>query len=153
MSKKEFEKYNKGEILINTKKHDGKTNSIGFCFLNLEDYTPEKALHFLSGIVSFDICAVFETDEILNETYGIYAKEIKSSGDIVKDLMNLLNNFNEKFTANEYCTTEYDNKKFKLIKYSEDIWSQWIPREEQKELKWKINSGGIYEGDRRIKNN
>lgn len=136
MSKEEFEKYNKNLTLKNNKKHDGKTNSIGFCFLNMEEYMPEEAMHFLSGIVTFDVCAVFETEEKLHKTYGIYAKPIKSTENSIEDLMNLLGGFNERFTANEYCITEYDNKKMKLIKYSEEIWKQWNPIEEQTKLKW-----------------
>lgn len=46
MSKLEFEKYKNDITLINNKKHDGKTNSIGFCFLNIEEFTPEEAMHF-----------------------------------------------------------------------------------------------------------
>ena len=45
MSKVEFEKYKNNFILKNNKKHDRKTNSIGFCFLNVEDFTPEEAMH------------------------------------------------------------------------------------------------------------
>ena len=136
MSKVEFEKYKNNFILKNNRKHDGKTNSIGFCFLNVEDFTPEEAMHFLSGIVTFDVCAVFETDEKLDKTYGIYAKPIKSTGNPIEDLMNLFCGFNERFTADEYCITEYDKKRMKLIKYSEEIWKQWNPRENQEELKW-----------------
>lgn len=126
-----------GEDLRNNKKHKGRTNSVGFCFLNIEDFTPEEAMHFLSGIVSFDICAVFETEKKLNKTYGIYAKPIEEKGNTMGDLMKLLNGFNDKFQADEYRTLIYSNKNFKLVKYSEDIWSQWEKRKEQSELKWK----------------
>lgn len=136
MSKEEFKKFNAGEDLINKTIHKGKTNSIGFCFLNIKDFTPEKALHFLSGIVNFDICVVFETSKKLRETYGIYAKPIKVTGNTLEDLMNIFNGYNEKFTATEYCTTQYNNKNFKMIKYSENIWKQWKPEKEQSELKW-----------------
>lgn len=136
MSKEEFEKYNKNITLKNNTKHDGKTNSVGFCFLNMEEYTPEEAIHFLSGVVSFDVCAVFETEEKLNKTYGIYAKPIDPSGNIMEDMINLFLGFNVRFTANEYCTTKYNNKTMKLIKYSEEIWEQWNPAEEQSKLKW-----------------
>lgn len=84
MSKVEFEKYRNSFTLKNNKKHEGRTNSIGFCFLNLEEYKPEEAMHFLSGIATFDVCAVFETNENLNRTYGIYAKPIKSTGNLWK---------------------------------------------------------------------
>ena len=120
MSKKEFEKYRSGEILENKTIHKGKTNSIGFCFLDAEEYAPEKALHFLSGIVAFDICAVFETEKELNKTYGVYAKPIKSTGNFAIDLLYMSLYYMDNFTANEYCTTEYSNKDFKLLKYSEN---------------------------------
>lgn len=136
MSKEEFEQYKRGITLKNNRKHDGKTNSIGFCFLNLKEYTPEEAMHFLSGIVTFDVCAVFETEEKLNKTYGIYAKPIKSSGNPIEDLLNVLSGFTDRFTANEYCTTEYNKEKMKLLKYSKEIWSQWDPMENQSKLKW-----------------
>lgn len=142
MSKEEFEKYQSGQELKNDKIHPGKTNSKGFCFLNLEEYKPEQALHFLSGIVSFDICAIFETNIKLNKTYGIYAKPVKPSGDIMQDLLNLYSNFDNSFRANEYCTTEYNNKVFNLIKYSKEIWKQWVPwvpYEVQNELLWSKN--------------
>lgn len=136
MSREEFEKYRNGITLKNDKKHEQKTNSIGFCFLNIDDYTPEEAMHFLSGIVSFNICAVFETEEKLQKTYGVYAKPIKPTGNPMEDIINLLYGFNEKFTADEYCTTQYDNKKMKLVKYSENIWQQWKPSEQQEKFKW-----------------
>ena len=43
----------------------------------------------------------------------------------------------DNFTANEYCTTEYSNKDFKLLKYSENIWQQWKPEEEESKIVWK----------------
>lgn len=137
MSKKEFERYQDGQVLKNNTIHLGKTNSKGFCFLNLEEYKPEQALHFLSGIATLDICAIFETNMKLNKTYGIYANPIKPSGNILQDLLNLYSNYDSKFKANEYCTTQYNNKDFKLIKYSENLWHQWNTLEEQTKILWK----------------
>ena len=137
MSKKEFEKYRSGEILENKTIHQGRTNSIGFCFLNIDDYKPERAMHFLSGIVAFDICAVFETKKKLNKTYGMYAKPMKSTGNFAIDLLYMSLHYMDNFTANEYCTTEYSNKDFKLLKYSENIWQQWKPEEEESKIVWK----------------
>lgn len=139
MSKVEFEKYKNRYVLINNKIHKDKTNSVGFCFLNLEQYTPEEAMHFLSGIVSFDICAVFETEENLSETYGIYSKGLKSSGNPRQDLIALLLGYKQidTFKATEYCTISYNKDEFKLVKYSENVWEQWKLAEEQIELKWK----------------
>lgn len=138
MSKEEFEKYNNGEKLINKTEHEAKTNSIGFCFLDCDEYTPEYAIHFLSGIVNFDICAVFETDVKLNKTFGKYATPLEPTGNYVMDLFYLLNNFQDYFIANEYCITEYSKENFKLLKYSEDIIAQHTyPIAEQK-LNWII---------------
>ncbi len=136
MSKKEFEKYKSGEILENKTIHQGRTNSIGFCFFNIDDFRPERAMHFLSGIVAFDICAVFETKKKLNKTYGVYAKPIKSTGNPFEDLLNVFAGYMDSFTANEYCTTQYSNKDFKLLKYSKNIWEQWEPKEEQSKISW-----------------
>lgn len=122
MSREEFFKYMNGETLQNKKKHIGKTNSIGFCFLDLEEYKPEEACHFLCGIVSGDICAVFEVEEsLLNKTWGIYRKPKEYSEDVMKNTVNLIL-FPINFTANEYCTTEYSNKDFKLISFALPRW-------------------------------
>ena len=137
MSNKEFQKYRCSNKLKNNKIHKGKTNSIGFCFLNMEDFTPEKAMHFLSGNVSFDVCAVFETEKQLNKTYGVYAKPLEMTGNMSTDMITLLLGWTESFTATEYCCTEYDNKTFKLLRYSKNIWNQWNPSEFQKDLKWE----------------
>lgn len=141
MSYYEFEQYRSGKTLINKKDHHKetkrKTNSIGFCFLDTNDYIPEKALHFLSGIVNFDICAVFETNARLNKSWGTYAKPLKSSGNILADLLRIMEGMNEQFTSTEYCTTQYSNKDFKLIKYSQNIWQQWNPQSKQSKLNWK----------------
>lgn len=137
MSKEEFKKYKAGELLENNKKHESKTSSVGFCFFDIKDFEPKNAMHFLSGIVSFDVCAVFEVDKkILNKTYGVYASPIKRTGDI-EELINLLKGLNDKFTATEYCTTKYNNKDFKLVKYTENLWDQWLLYDEQEELDWK----------------
>lgn len=71
MSYKEFEKYMNGENLYNNTKHKAKTNSIGFCFFDINDFSPEFAWRFLKGAIFPDICVVFEVDETLN-----YNKEV-----------------------------------------------------------------------------
>lgn len=141
MSNKEFEQFKNGKVMRNKTehsiKHGSKTNSKGFCFFNYDEYSPEKIMHSLSGVVTFDVCAVFETDVELNKTYGIYAKPIKSDGDMLKMLTRLLIGYHDSFKANEYCITQYDRRNFKLIKYSKDIWSQWNPAEIQQKLRWE----------------
>ena len=129
MSKEEFEKFNNGDQLYNYKEHnENKTTSTGFCFFDLKDYKPHDSIHFLSGIVSFDICAIFETKrDNLKERYGRYHKQ---------NTLLIPCIFPQVFYATEYCTTKYNNKDFKLIKYSEDIWKQWSIQEEQKDFNW-----------------
>ena len=128
MSNAEFDKYKKGDVLKNDKKHSGFTDSIGFCFLNYEKYEPEYAYKFLSGIVSEDVCVVFETDKTLTKHYGQYAEPYGS--------------FFDTFIADEYCINEYNKDDFKLIKYCYDYdkkhwedeeWTWIIEREEENE--------------------
>lgn len=115
MSKEEFKKYKNGKLLINTTKHKAKTNSIGFCFFNLEDFEPEFAWKFMKGVVFPDVCAVFEVDKkMLNESYGIYSDPNKS----VFELMNFIPKM---IKVTEYCCTKYNNKDFKLIRYTKEI--------------------------------
>lgn len=143
MSYEEFEKYKKGQVLVNNTKHLGKTNSVGFCFLDADEIDIKEALHFLSGIVSFDICAVFETNKKLNKTYGEYAKPIKNYDkenplNFLMDLIKLSSDIPEnRMRINEYCTKKYSKADFRLIKYSENIWNQWNIIDNQKELIWK----------------
>ena len=137
MCNEEFNKYMNGYTLTNTTIHVGKTNSVGFCFLSLDDVSPEEAMHFLSGIVSFNVCAVFETDIPLTESYGIYAKPIERTYDDSIDLLNLLLHYNEQFKQTEYCIDTYNKDTFKLLKYSTDIWEQWNLPQNQKKLTWK----------------
>ena len=128
MSIEEFAKFNNGEILHNDRVHNAKTTSKGFCFFDLKDYKPYEAVHFLSGLVSFDVCAVFEVDKSkLKERWGQYHKNTYA-------LIPCM--FPSRLYATEYCTTEYSNKDFKLIKFSENIWDQYDILEEQKKLKW-----------------
>ena len=114
MSKKEFDKLIKGEKLYNKKKHQGRTNSVGFCFMKVEDNTPEYAYHFLSGVVDDDVCVVFETDKKLTESWGVYADPNGS--------------FFATITEDEYCTTEYSLNDFKIVRMAiPEFWKEeWI---------------------------
>ena len=128
MSDEEFKKYKKGEVLKNTINHNKErikaSSSIGFCFFDFEEYSPEIMSHSVSGIVSFDWCVVFEVKkDKLNRSQGRYAKQKKLKTNT--DLINLLLGNNESFIANEYCTTEYSNKDLKLVKYAVPRWFTW----------------------------
>ena len=47
MSNEEFKKLKNGEILYNDTIHIGRTNSVGFCFLNLNEYIQNILLEYL----------------------------------------------------------------------------------------------------------
>ncbi len=130
MSNEEFERFNRGEKLLNYNKHwkENKTDSEGFCFFDLEDFKPEDAMHFLTGIVPLDICAVFEVDEsYLNKSCGRYAKPFQGlTGDPLVDLLKAIMGQTESFDAKEYCTTEnFNNENFKLVKYTKECYKSW----------------------------
>lgn len=110
MSYKEFEKYMNGENLYNNTKHKAKTNSIGFCFFDINDFSPEFAWRFLKGAIFPDICVVFEVDEtLLRKGYGIYS-------DPNKTLYELMNFIPKMIRVSEYCTENYNKEVFKLMK-------------------------------------
>ena len=112
MSYKEFEKYMNGENLYNNTKHKAKTNSIGFCFFDINDFSPEFVWRFLKGAIFPDICVVFEVDEtLLRKGYGIYS-------DPNKTLYELMNFIPKMIRVSEYCTENYNKEVFKLVKYT-----------------------------------
>lgn len=112
MSYEEFEKYMNGENLYNNTKHKAKTNSIGFCFFDINDFSPEFAWEFLKGAIFPDICVVLEVDEtLLRKGYGIYS-------DPNKTLYELMNFIPKMIRVSEYCTENYNKEVFKLVKYT-----------------------------------
>ena len=62
MGPEELQKYLSGEVLRNDMswKYISKSSSVGFCFFPA-DPPPEQRLHYLSGVVSFNVVAEFET--------------------------------------------------------------------------------------------
>ena len=121
MNQQEFDEFQKGTKLKNDNKHIGyKTTSVGFCFLNLEDFEPEYVIHFLSGMVGLDICAVFETDEKnLNKGRAFYHKPYENEPtewDFLSTLLGM--DVIKPMMVTEYSTTEYSNEKFKIVKYA-----------------------------------
>lgn len=110
MSFGEFKKYLEGKKLVNEtdfSKEGMRTSSKGFCFMEYDDIinSPEYSYNYLSGIVSEDVCCVFATEEKLHKSYGVYA----NPDDFI---------FGGFFHQQEYCTTQYNNKTFKLIKFA-----------------------------------
>jgi len=118
MSKDEFDKLINGETLINNTIHKGHTNSVGFCFMKVEDNEPRYAYEFLSGAVDDDVCVVFETKKKLNKSYGVYANPYGSFFDTI--------------TENEYCTKEYSLEDFKIVEIA-------IPDFRKEEWKWETD--------------
>lgn len=130
MSIEEYNKYCNNEELKNTTDHstdrNNKTNSIGFCFFNYAHYKPEVILHSITGVATIDICVIFETDrKNVRRTYGRYSQAIN------KDSLQ-----RRTVIAHEYCTTEYNKDKFKLLKYAIPDWFNWDNWEwrEEKEI-------------------
>lgn len=107
MSKKEFDVLMKGDKLINNKIHTGYTNSVVFCFMEGDTDDAEYSYQFLCGIVSDEVCVIFETDKKLTKSWGRYANPYGS--------------FFDTMTETEYCTNEYDLEDFKPLKYTENI--------------------------------
>ena len=137
MSIEEFRKYYLGETLINTRNHhefNQRTNSVGFCFFDLKDFKPEQAMHFLTGIVNTQICAIFDTDKKMKQSYGRYHCLNKKPKLNVFSTYDDMIEYENAFIATEYCTTKYSNKDFKLIKYTIPNWStdewKWIYKED-----------------------
>lgn len=112
MSLSEFDKLINKEKLYNNTKHDGRTNSLGFCFMNLKDDEPEEAYEYLSGVVSEEVCVLFETNKKLKESWGIYADPYGAFFDTI--------------IRTEYCTTQYSIEDFKILKVAiPDLWEKW----------------------------
>ena len=137
MSVKEFRKYMLGYKLKNSTNHylenNMKTNSTGFCFFYLDDYKPEKALHMVSGIVNWEICAIFEVPKgKLKETWGRYSK-FSQIGNypmyVYKNYEELIKS--QSFISKEYCTQEYEKNTFKLIAFAIPEWYN------DKEWEWR----------------
>lgn len=103
-SKAEFDAYQRGETLINTTdhsiKHGTASTSFGFCFFK-ED--PEDAKHWLSGIVDFDECITVEVED---------SAVLKAKGRYRSPETGM------RIYRREYCTTNYDNKRFKLVSHT-----------------------------------
>lgn len=140
MSNSEFEMYKTGKVLVNNNNHREKgfkSDSVGFCFFDESEIDIKQAIHFLSGLVSFDICAVFETDKNnLKQGYGVYKRNCKPTGNLGIDLVIALMD-NNTMRRTEYSTKTYSKENFKLIKFSKKIWEQYTILEKQKDLKWE----------------
>lgn len=129
MSEEEFTKLMNGETLVNNTKHTAKTNSVGFCFMPIEDDEDDDIAHaiqfmykFLGGIVSDDYVVVFDQiDAELFEGYGVYANPYGS--------------FFDTMIMTEYSITQYNNQILKPIWFKKDVSHfDWLEDDEIKEI-------------------
>lgn len=110
----EMEKYLAGDVLRNetTWKGINKSTSAGFCFFPA-DPEPEKRLHYVSGVVSFDVVGRFETigPVMLRKGIGKYRDPM---ADNPKSLMEALFSKPKMMDVEEYSLTEYSNQSLRL---------------------------------------
>ena len=105
MSRKEWEAFRDGKILINDTDHykggKGGSLSVGFCFT--ED-SPEDAWVYLSGVVDADVCATFDfPDGYLKQSSGVYADHSEGAG------------FFDKVLKTEWCCVKYHRSIAKVV--------------------------------------
>lgn len=138
MSRSEFDKFRAGELLENTVNHSAvhqqKTDSEGFCFLDYDEHDEQYAYHFLSGIVSPEICAVFEIPDAdaakyLKRGEGRFATPGGS--------------FFESMMVTEYSTLRYHNKAMTLLKFCDDFNDRWAEDSHDRIFEWKAADAPI----------
>ena len=116
MSIEEMDKYLAGEVLRNDFpwKTLNKSTSRGFCFFP-EEPAPEERLHYISGVVSFDVVGAFETmgPIMLKKGTGKYRDPVQ---DNPKSLADALYIRPKMMDVDEYSLTEYSNKVLRLVR-------------------------------------
>lgn len=128
MSAAELEAFRSGELLENTTRHQAKTDAQGFCFLNYADYDEQYAYHFLSGIVSTQVVAIFDIPDkdakkYLKEGSGLFADP---NG-----------RFMDTISVTEYSTERYHNKAMKLEKFCDDFDGRYEEDSFNRIFEWK----------------
>ena len=116
MSEAEYEVLIAGGKLMNAtdhhKEHGRKTTSVGFCFFP-ED--PDKAIHWLSGVVNTEMCVTLDIDNsLLTESTGIYRDDEKDDIEGMS-LLELMFTPAPKIERKEYCLTEYSLNVAKVL--------------------------------------
>ena len=138
MSIAEFDKFRAGELLDNRTDHHSKfsqkSDSVGFCFLDYEEYDEQQAYHFLSGIVSDNIVAVFETYD--------YDKFKKGSGTFADPSASITDLYST-IQVNEYSTERYHYKALKLLKYCDNFADNFKENSFDRVFEWKAPDSPI----------
>ena len=116
MSAAEYEILIAGGKLTNTTDHHkergNKTTSVGFCFFP-ED--PDKAIHWLSGIVNTEVCVTFDIDEsLLTESTATYRDSEKDNIERMS-IFDIIFSPAPRIERKEYCMTEYSLKVAKVL--------------------------------------
>ena len=116
MSEAEYEVLIAGGKLMNAtdhhKEHGRKTTSVGFCFFP-ED--PDKAIHWLSGVVNTEMCVTLDIDDsLLTESTGIYRADEKDDIEGMS-LLELMFTPAPQIERKEYCLTEYSLNVAKVL--------------------------------------
>jgi len=116
MSEAEYEVLIAGGKLMNAtdhhKEHGRKTTSVGFCFFP-ED--PDKAIHWLSGVVNTEMCVTLDIDDsLLTESTGIYRDDEKDDIEGMS-LLELMFTPAPQIERKEYCLTEYSLNVAKVL--------------------------------------
>lgn len=135
MSIAEFEKFRAGELLENTTdfhaEHQQRTDAVGFCFLDYDEHDEQAALHFLSGIVNQEICAVFEVDDVVAE------KGLKIGEGTFAAPMNSAIDFFASMQVTEYSTKRYSNQNMELLKYADNFEDNYDEESFDRIFEWK----------------
>lgn len=130
MSAGEFERFLRGERLTNQhdwKSEGRKTGSKGFCFFPAgeNDPKPEDRIAYLTGVVSMDVCAVFETSITgLRISEGRYSDPDAPLPSLLAIIGGDLGGMQ---WVQELSRKSYSNKDFRLVKAgTPDPWRQTI---------------------------
>jgi hypothetical protein len=151
MSEREFDRYQRGELLKNDTDHrkNGKhTDSVGFCFFPEE---PDDAIRWLSGIVTDDVCATFDVpDHLVTKSRGTYCDPDNSDNSLGASLADIFSAMMGEEKENtvtmekvEYCCTEYDRETFRLVSYK---YSERLQTERDRLAEWKRTEEELPEG-------
>lgn len=119
MSDKEYNSLVAGDTLTNTTNHDAKgqrSTSIGFCFFTEE---PDKAIHWLSTIVSTDWCVTFDIpDQMLTKSRARYRDPERDNWPLAEPAT---------IWRTEWCLQEYSLDNVKVIGATEQ-WKYYVEK-------------------------